>query len=335
MLAPGEQNTLATTPLRVDVAPTLSRLASVRAVGSYRAGFLEYGPRRVWVLAPPDVSPHAIPPSQLLSGATSQVQRRLRTGGWAVLSAALADERGLSIGQRFTLPSPQPIELRLAGTSTNLGWPPGAIVMNGAPSYEAVRTPLLDYARCLQVLALNHEPDAPRRQRRLRQWAARERPQRRGERWHELAGEATGSLAIHGLLALAARERVHEAEIERALAVYPRLAALATMLDSYVDRKRDAEHASHSYLAHYAPGETIERLAALIGECLAAAPTLPGGERNKVLVASMVAMYLSGDGARDSTRPATRALTRAGGALTGLLVPVLRAWRVAYGLQRA
>jgi putative ABC transport system permease protein len=131
VLAPGQQNTLATTTLSVDVGPKLSRLPGVRALGSYRAGFLEYGSRRVWVLAPPAVSPQSIPSSQLLSGGAARVQSRLRAGGWAVLSAALAFERHLRVGQRFTLPSANPIALRLAGTSTNLGWPPGAVVLNG------------------------------------------------------------------------------------------------------------------------------------------------------------------------------------------------------------
>ncbi|MHB1860980.1 MAG: ABC transporter permease, partial [Solirubrobacteraceae bacterium] len=132
VLAPGQQNTLATTPLHVDLGGRLSRLPGVRAVGGYRAGFLEYGPRRVWVLAPPSVSPQSIPASQILSGRPAQVQARLRAGGWAVLSAALASERHLRIGARFVLPSAHPIALRLAGTSTNLGWPPGAIVIDGA-----------------------------------------------------------------------------------------------------------------------------------------------------------------------------------------------------------
>ncbi|MHB1860496.1 MAG: DUF2600 family protein [Solirubrobacteraceae bacterium] len=222
------------------------------------------------------------------------------------------------------------------------------------PSYAAVRGPLLDSARSLDVLALNHEPDRRRRDALLQRWVARERPARLTERWHELTGEATGSLAIHGLLALAARERVEQRGVELALAVYPRMGALATMLDSYVDQARDAERGTHSYLAHYAPEETIAALAALVGECLASAPGLPGGQRNSVLVASMIAMYLSGDGARifdadahgdadahsdadahGATLAGTRALTRVGGALTRLLIPVLRAWRLAYGLASA
>ena len=55
--------------------------------------------------------------------------RRLGAGGWAILSQALAAQQHLSIGDSFTLPSPRPIVLRVAALSTNLSWPPGAVVL--------------------------------------------------------------------------------------------------------------------------------------------------------------------------------------------------------------
>lgn len=131
VLAPGEQNTLATTPLAEDLAPRLANISGVMRVGRYRSSFLEYDSRRVWVLALPSTAAGPIPANQLLSGRKREVDNRLRSGGWAVLSATLAAAMHLHIGERFTLPSAHPLTLRLAGTSTNLGWPPGAVVMNG------------------------------------------------------------------------------------------------------------------------------------------------------------------------------------------------------------
>ncbi|MHB1572185.1 MAG: ABC transporter permease, partial [Solirubrobacteraceae bacterium] len=131
VLAPGEQNTLATTPISEGLASRLAALPGVRAVGRYRSGFLEYDSRRVWMLSLPAIGAQAIPTSQIVSGRASRVDARLRAGGWAVLSATLASSMRLHIGQRFTLPSANPITLRLAGTSTNLGWPPGAVVLGG------------------------------------------------------------------------------------------------------------------------------------------------------------------------------------------------------------
>ncbi|MGA9315811.1 MAG: FtsX-like permease family protein, partial [Solirubrobacteraceae bacterium] len=56
--------------------------------------------------------------------------RRLKEHGWVALSQALADENHLRVGEAFTLPSPRPETFRVAALTTNLGWPPGAIVLN-------------------------------------------------------------------------------------------------------------------------------------------------------------------------------------------------------------
>jgi putative ABC transport system permease protein len=121
---------LVTTPFPGTSAPALAGLAGVRAVGLYRAGFLEDGDRRVWVLAPPPTASHPLPSGQLVSGNLALATARLRAGGWAVISQTLAAERRLRIGERFVLPSPRPTSFRVAALSTNFGWPPGAIVLN-------------------------------------------------------------------------------------------------------------------------------------------------------------------------------------------------------------
>jgi putative ABC transport system permease protein len=130
--AAGAQNVLATTSFRPSQASALERQPDVRGVSLFRAGFLDDGVRRVWVMAPPASAEHPIPPSQLVSGDLAQATARLRGGGWAVVSQALAVEHHLRIGQSFMLPAPRPIELRVAALSTNIGWPPGAIVMSSS-----------------------------------------------------------------------------------------------------------------------------------------------------------------------------------------------------------
>lgn len=128
--APGDQNLLATIPLLGDTPGSLAHLPGVRAVGSYHAGFLDYGDRRLWVLAPPSTAASPIPPSQLLRGGVARATELLRAGGWAVVSQVVADQHHLRVGSLFTLPAPIPETLRVAGLSTNLGWPPGAIVLS-------------------------------------------------------------------------------------------------------------------------------------------------------------------------------------------------------------
>jgi putative ABC transport system permease protein len=127
---PGEANTLGTTAFPSAVASKLAGLPGVRRVGIYRGSFLDVGNRRVWVIAPPPTAAQPLPARQLTVGDIAHANARLRVGGWAILSEAIASEKHLHIGDSFTLPSPQPTTLRVAGLSTNGGWPPGAIVLN-------------------------------------------------------------------------------------------------------------------------------------------------------------------------------------------------------------
>jgi putative ABC transport system permease protein len=126
----GSANLLATTPFPTGITGTLAHLPGVRAVLVYRGGFLDLGDRRVWVSGPPRAQPEMIPVRQLVSGNLTSADARLREGGWAVVSQAIADERHLHIGQKFLLPSPRPTSFRVAALSTNIGWPPGAIIVN-------------------------------------------------------------------------------------------------------------------------------------------------------------------------------------------------------------
>ncbi len=111
---------------------TLARVPGVSQVGVYRGSFLDWGKRRLWVIAPARNSRSLVPPSQLLSSGVALATTRLRAGGWAVLSQALVSEYHLRVGQSFTLPSPRPLTMRLAGVTTNLGWPTGAVMLNAA-----------------------------------------------------------------------------------------------------------------------------------------------------------------------------------------------------------
>ncbi|HUN77490.1 MAG TPA: FtsX-like permease family protein [Solirubrobacteraceae bacterium] len=143
----GEANAFATTPFRALDQRSLARLPGVRGVGVYRGSFLNWGSRRLWVIAQPTSSRQPIPPRELLGGDLGLAGARVLSGGWAVLSQALAAEHHLHVGQRFTLPAPRPTTFRVAALSTNLGWPPGAVILSsqayarawasGAPSaYE-------------------------------------------------------------------------------------------------------------------------------------------------------------------------------------------------------
>jgi putative ABC transport system permease protein len=126
----GGYNELVTTAFAPLPSHTLRALQAVGAVSVYRGSFLDIGSRRAWVLAPPLKDAHAIPASQLVEGDLAQASRRLARGGWLVVSRALAVRYGLHVGSSFTLPSPRPVRLKVAAVSTNLGWVPGAVILN-------------------------------------------------------------------------------------------------------------------------------------------------------------------------------------------------------------
>jgi tetraprenyl-beta-curcumene synthase len=206
------------------------------------------------------------------------------------------------------------------------------------PSYPRVRELVLREAARAQVLALNHDPDCTRRDTALQRWVAHEYPHERRASWWEISGAASAPLTIHALLAIAAEPVCPQTEIARTYAAYfPWLSATTTMLDSYVDQLEDNDNGDHSYVAHYPDPESAARgIRALVSRAVSEASTLQDGHKHAVIAASMIAMYLSKDTARTpQLRAGTRSFIRAGGSLTRLLLPILRAWRTAYGQHSA
>jgi putative ABC transport system permease protein len=126
----GAYNLLKTTPFATGQQTKFERLPGVRAVLPYRGGLLDYGKRRVLVMAPSPRSSPLLPPGQIVQGDSSKAEERVRAGGWLLISQALASEQHLRVGEAFRLPSPDPTIFRVAALSTNIGWAPGAIVMN-------------------------------------------------------------------------------------------------------------------------------------------------------------------------------------------------------------
>jgi putative ABC transport system permease protein len=128
----GEYNLLKTAAFSPVQQAQLERLPGVRAVRGYRGGLLDWVERRIWVIAPPSEARPLLPASQLVEGDLRSATERVRAGGWVVLSQAIAEEHHLRIGQAFTLPSPNPTVFRVAALSTNIGWAPGALIMNAS-----------------------------------------------------------------------------------------------------------------------------------------------------------------------------------------------------------
>lgn len=126
----GSYDRLFTAPFTPASLSPLRSLPGVRQARIYRGGLLDIGDRRVWVIAPPAAASPLVPGSQLIQGSRPLAAARLRQGGWAVISKALADDMHLTVGQAFMLPAPIPTRLRVAALSTNVGWAPGAVIMS-------------------------------------------------------------------------------------------------------------------------------------------------------------------------------------------------------------
>jgi tetraprenyl-beta-curcumene synthase len=205
------------------------------------------------------------------------------------------------------------------------------------PRYEQARSRLICEARRGHALELSHDPEPARRDAALERFAAEEFGPVAGASWFELAGAATSLLAVIVQLALAADETTTDADLNAALDLYrPWVGALSVMLDSYLDQAQDAETGDWSAIAYYPDQQTANRrIAALMERALRDAAQLRHGQRHVLILATMIAMYLTGDGATSGSVAArTRDLRRAGGPLTTTLIPVLRCWRVVYGQRR-
>jgi putative ABC transport system permease protein len=119
----------------------IARAPGIASVRVYQGGFLDVGPRRMWIIARPAGDTHPIPASQLLQGNDARATRLLRAGGSATVSGGFAEEHHLAVGSSFTLPTPTGVaRLTVAAITTNLGWSPGAIIVNS-----------LDYSRYWQT----------------------------------------------------------------------------------------------------------------------------------------------------------------------------------------
>jgi len=128
----GSYDLMNTTPFAPREQAKLEHVPGVGAVRPYRGGMLDYGERRVLVIAPSPQAVSQMLARQVLDGDATTVSERVRAGGWLVLSRALARERHLRVGETVTLPTPRPSTFRVAAISTNFGWAPGSILMSAA-----------------------------------------------------------------------------------------------------------------------------------------------------------------------------------------------------------
>ncbi|HEV7754119.1 MAG TPA: DUF2600 family protein [Baekduia sp.] len=200
------------------------------------------------------------------------------------------------------------------------------------PQYRQAHGLLVREARRSRAFEIEHELDPRRRVAAMQQFAAHEFSATTDATWWEVTGGASSLLPAMAVLALAADDETIADDLRHAASAYMWVANAGALLDSYGDQLDDAVTGAHNWLAYYpAKNLALQRTAAVIDRALREAAALRNGDRHLVIVTSMVALMLSGDNARSrSLRSSTHALAAAGGSLTRLLIPILRAWRIAY-----
>ena len=114
-----------------DTVRRIAHLPAVSSVRAYQGQLLDIGTRRMWVIARAPTSPDIVPIGQLVHGNLARASARLRAGGWVTISNAFAAERNLHVGNTLLLPTPSgQVRFGVAAVTTNLGWPPGTIIVN-------------------------------------------------------------------------------------------------------------------------------------------------------------------------------------------------------------
>jgi len=116
-----------------DRARRIARIPGVVSVRPFQGGFMQLGDRRVWIIARPPGAARQVLESQIVSGNAQEAIARLGQRGWIALSRQIAAEHHTGVGGTLTLPTPSgAVSLRIAATTTNLAWSPGAIFTSTA-----------------------------------------------------------------------------------------------------------------------------------------------------------------------------------------------------------
>lgn len=119
--------------LAKDYAARIASVPGVTAVESAQSEYLDIGDRRVWLTARTPSGTRHLLEEQLVEGNPSTAVNRLGAGGWIVVSQQLAAEHHVKVGSPLLIRTPTgEASLRVAATTTNFGWSPGAVLMSSS-----------------------------------------------------------------------------------------------------------------------------------------------------------------------------------------------------------
>ena len=206
----------------------IERVPGVASVQRFQGAFLTVGPRKTWVIARPPGGANRVLATQTIGGASvaAIAERRLAEGGWVALSQQIAGEHHAGVGQRIVLPTPTgDVSYRVAALTSNLAWPPGAIVMSTNDFTRAWRS--------AAPSALAVDPTPGRSAAAVRREIAASRPDGSGV---EVATAAEREAKIDTLTA----EGLSQLGIVSTLLIVAAILALAAALASSINQRRIA-----------------------------------------------------------------------------------------------
>lgn len=149
--------------------------------------------------------------------------------------------------------------------------------------------------------------------------------------WEYTAGATASILSVHALIAAAADPRTTALDAERIDTAYLHISAVSTLLDSVIDRQRDAEEGSHSFVSYYESDRLmVERIGAVTARAASEGGHISHGGHHRMTAIGVASYYLSAPQTREEPGRAVKA--RVVEELRPLILPVLgifRFWRLA------
>jgi putative ABC transport system permease protein len=128
-------------PLPDSYATRVAHIPGVSNVHLFQSSYLDIGKRRVWVVARPPGTTEGLLGSQIVDGNAHSAAAHIDAGGWIAASQQIAEEHHAKVGDTLTIPTPTGnIIFRIAATTTNLTWSPGAILISTTDYRHAWRT---------------------------------------------------------------------------------------------------------------------------------------------------------------------------------------------------
>lgn len=116
-----------------DMTKRIADVHGVTAVNAFRGSFLNYDGHRVWVIAWPASTRFSLLHGQIIDGRQVSARKALAAGGAITVSDEIAKAHHVKVGGLIALPTPTGIvRYRVAATTTNFGWSPGAILLSAA-----------------------------------------------------------------------------------------------------------------------------------------------------------------------------------------------------------